>query len=245
LSTIAAVGVVASEYLYLEQFDDVNGWDLQHARRVHWCQLPTNYEFGTPVFGANPPRFSRVWTGEVVDYALRFLHSPPTHWQTVPLPKLPEVESPLEDVPPAFQEIVAQARDFYAMPWPSFGEVPSEDEFIVHFVAPFFRALGWRPEHIAVKWHKIDVAIFRDLPRRPESCHLVVEAKRFNAGVEGALEQAKGYVQSLGAPRDVVVTDGIRYRLYACEKDFAPVAYANLARLKRSATALFDRLRRP
>ena len=29
-----------------------------------------------------------------------------------------------------------------------------------------------------------------------------------------------------------------------CEEDFAPVAYANLARLKESATDLFARLRR-
>ena len=30
-STIRAVGLVASEYQFLPQFDDVNGWDLQHA----------------------------------------------------------------------------------------------------------------------------------------------------------------------------------------------------------------------
>jgi len=34
ISSICSVGLVASEYLYLPQFDDVNGWDLQHARRV-------------------------------------------------------------------------------------------------------------------------------------------------------------------------------------------------------------------
>ncbi len=26
--------------------------------------------------------------------------------------------------------------------------------------------------------------------------------------------QAKGYVEALGIPRDVIVTDGIRYRMY-------------------------------
>jgi len=78
LSKISAVGAVASEYLYLNQFDDVNGWDLQQARRVRWCPLPSEYEFGGAVFGANPPRFARVWTEEVVDYAQRFLNSPPT-----------------------------------------------------------------------------------------------------------------------------------------------------------------------
>ena len=74
---------------------------------------------------------------------------------------------------------------------------------------------------------------------------MVVEAKRLGAGVEGALEQAKGYVEALGVPRDVLVTDGVRYRLYDCKQDFAPVAYANLVRLKQSAVKLFDRIRRP
>lgn len=46
LSTIRAVGLVASDYRYLPQFDDVNGWDLQHGRRVRWCPLPEPYDFG-------------------------------------------------------------------------------------------------------------------------------------------------------------------------------------------------------
>ncbi|HBL27435.1 MAG TPA: hypothetical protein DD490_11425, partial [Acidobacteria bacterium] len=89
-----------------------------------------------------------------------------------------------------------------------------------------------------------DVAVFRALPRTPENCHLVIEAKRLGAGVEGALEQAKGYVATLGLHRDVIVTDGIRYRMYAGDR-FEPVAYANLARLKRPATELFARMQRP
>ncbi len=52
-------------------------------------------------------------------------------------------------------------------------------------------------------------------------------------------------MEALGVPRDVVVTDGFRYRLFDCEQNFAAVAYANLARLKESATDLFTRLRRP
>jgi hypothetical protein len=41
------------------------------------------------------------------------------------------------------------------------------------------------------------------------------------------------------------LTDGYRYRLYAVEQDYQPVAYANLLRLKRSALGLFDRIKRP
>lgn len=73
----------------------------------------------------------------------------------------------------------------------------------------------------------------------------MIEAKRLGAGVEGALEQAKGYVQALGVPMDVVVTDGVRYRMYGHVLGYAPVAYANLVRLKRSALDLFNRLKRP
>jgi hypothetical protein len=247
LATIAAVGVVAGDYLYVNAFDDVNGWDLQHARRVRWCCLPTEHKFASAVFGANPPRCSRVWNGEVADFAERFLKSPPTHWQTQPLPGLPAEEPPLDHVPEALQGIVALAADFVPLlqDGKAFGEQASEDELIAQLVVPFLRALGWPPERIAVQWRRIDVAVFRKLPRTPENCYVVIEAKRLGAGVEGALEQAKGYVEALGLPRDVIVTDGIRYRLYAGDRDFAPVAYANLVRLKQPAADLFARIQRP
>ena len=44
---------------------------------------------------------------------------------------------------------------------------------------------------IAVQWRRIDVTVFRALPRTPENCHLVIEAKRLRVGVEGALDQAR------------------------------------------------------
>lgn len=181
-----------------------------------------------------------------VDFAGRFLNSPPTRWQTAALPELPAEEPPLNDVPHALQEIVAQAADLVPLlqSAKSIGELPSEDELIVHFVVPFVRALGWPPERIAIKWRYIDVALFRSLPRIPENCHVVIEAKRLGAGVEGALEQAKRYVEALQVPCDVIVTDGIRYRMYDGARGFEPVAYANLARLKRPAAGLFARLGR-
>ncbi len=116
---------------------------------------------------------------------------------------------------------------------------------IAHFVVPFLRALGWAPERIADEWRRIDVALFDALPRTPESCRFVIEAKRIGAGLEGTRKQAEAYVETLGVPRNVVVTESFRFRIFSCEEDFAPVAYANLARLKESSTNLFARLRRP
>ena len=247
LATIAAVGIVTGDYLYINAFDDVNGWDLQHARRIRWSRLVEPYTFVGSPFGANPPRCSRVRNQEVVGFAARFLKSPPTHWQTAPLPELPAEEPLLVDVPKELRTIIAQAEDLVPLFWDdgAFGEPPGEDELVAHFVVPFLRALGWPPERIAIKWHYIDVAVFQGLPRTPENCRFVIEAKRLGAGVEGALNQAKGYVQTLGLPRDVIVTDGIRYRMYAGDRDFEPLAYANLARLKKPAADLFARLKRP
>ena len=247
IATITAVGLVTGDYQYMNAFDDVNGWDLQHTRRVRWSRLPGEHTFAGAIFGANPPRCSRVWNEEVLDFAGRFLNSPPTHWQTAPLPELPVEEPPLDEVPNVLQGLVAEAADLVPLlqDRQAFGELPSEDELIAHFVVPFLRAHGWPPERIAVQWRRIDVAVFRSLPRTPENCHLVIEAKRLGAGVEGALEQAKGYVGALGLLRDVIVTDGIRYRMYGSGRGFEPIAYANLARLKQPAARLFARMQRP
>ncbi len=246
-STICAVGLVASDYQYLPHFDDVNGWDLQHARRMRWIELPEPYDFGGRVFGASPPRLSRVQSENVVEYVNRFVESPPTDWQTRSLPSLPPEELPLEAPPHELEELVAQVNDLVELYWnpDSFGERPMEDELVALYVVPFLRRLGWPVERIAVKWRHIDVSVFSKLPRVPEHCHYLIEAKRLGAGVEGALGQAIGYVSDLGIQCDVVVTDGIRYRMYDANRNFEPVAYANLARLKQSSLELFKCMRRP
>ena len=246
-STICAVGLVAYEYQYLPQFDDVNGWDLQHCRRVRWCPLSESHDFNRLVFGAQPPRISRVHAADIVEYANRFVQSPPTDWQARALPRLPDDEPELKAIPSELQELVAQVQDLSQLYWDtdSFGELPTEDELVAHNVVPFLCALGWPIERIAVKWRYIDVCVFSALPRTPENCHYLIEAKRLGTGFEDALDQAIGYVAALGVSCDVVVTDGVRYRMYEASKGFAPVAYANLARLKQSSKKLFERMRRP
>ena len=241
-SVVRAVGLIASEYQYLAQFDDVNGWDLQHGRRIRWHRLQQAHDFGQAVFGANPRRFGNVNKAEVVDFGQRFVNSPPTNWQTAALPTLPSEEESLIEVPERLRELVGFAQDFVTQP---FGERVSEDEMIAHLIVPLFRALGWLPEQIAVEWRDVDVAIFPQLPRKPENCWLIVEAKYPGVGAEGALGQAKRYAVKHNVRRDILVSDGYRYRLYAVEQDYQPVAYANLIRLKRSALDLFNRLKRP
>lgn len=246
LTTVRAIGLVASEYLYLPQFDDVNGFDLQHGRRVRWCELPVPHDFGERVFGAPPLRLSRVSDPTVIEYSMRFMRSPPTGWQAGILPPVPEETEELDIPPPELQEIVAQARDLSKVYQDegAFGTPPLEDEMVAHYVVPFLRALGWHPEKISVKWRNIDLCVFTRLPRCPEHCRYLIEVKRPCKGPEGALEQALGYATALGIPCDVVVTDGIRYRMYDSNNNYEHAAYANLARLKRPALELFARMRR-
>ena len=246
-AAIRAVGMIASSYQYLPQFDDVNGWDLQHCRRVRWAELPEPYGFGRPVFGSISTRMSRVYAADVVDFASRFVSSPPTDWQSKTLPALPEVEPELAiaSLPADLSRVVTEMRELKRVYWDSkaMQEGPSEDEIIAHIVVPLLRALDWPPEQIAVEWRDIDVCVFSSLPRFSESCRFLIEAKRPGTAVEGARDQAIGYVAALGKRCDVLVTDGFRYRLYDESKDFSPVAYANVLRLKASALDLFARLR--
>ena len=58
--------------------------------------------------------------------------------------------------------------------------------------------------------------------------------------MEGAPHQALDYLGLLGVKWDIVVKDGIRYRMYAADEDFLPVAHTKLAHLKFSALRMCD-----
>jgi hypothetical protein len=245
-SLVKCVGIVASDYMHCDVFEDVDGWELQHARRVRWHKLIDPYDFGKPVFGPRPSRFSGVDNIKVIDYARRVISSPPSDWQNQNLPDLPPQEPFLDPVPSEISSIVAEATDIVPRFWMpgKFGDWPTEDELVAHFTIPLLKALGWSTERIAVKWRRVDISLFDKLPRLPENCQLIIEAKRFDTGFDSALKQAKGYLKALGIERDILVTDGIRYRLYSITNNFQPKAYANLSRLKKSAMALFESIKR-
>jgi len=245
IDKVVAVGKIASEYQYLEQFDDVNGWDLQHARRVRWRVLSSPENFPTRVFGANPPRFSAVSSDPMIQFASDVMATGIEGWQYATLPLLPPPQPQWENPPEFLDKLVGLAQDWARMIWQekSFCGIPSEDEMLVHFVVPFFRGLGWPQELLALKWRYIDLAVFRKLPRIPENCVLVVEAKRLEIGAESALKQAIDYSSKLPNHCNILLTDGFRYRLYGATVDYQPFEYANLLALKESAAALVEQLR--
>lgn len=239
---ISAVGTIASAYQYLQQFDDVMGWDLQHARRVRWKMLEREHEFSSPVFGSNPLSFSATNKEDVIELASTVVASEPSGWRTAVLPRLPELEGDLLEIPPSVQPIVAEILDLYAQFWDKdrYGPIPSEHEMLAHFTIPLVKSLGWKTECIGIEWKHIDAVLFRELPRKPENVSIIVEAKRTDTALESAFDQAKAYADKLMITPDILLTDGIRYRLF--DNKCNPIAYANLSRLKTSASRLFEAL---
>jgi hypothetical protein len=129
----------------------------------------------------------------------------------------------------------------------SLGARPSEDELLTHITVPLLTALGWDPEQIAVKWRFTDLALFAPVRREPENCQCVIEGKRIGDGLLFADWQARRYIDALKLrDADLLVTDGIRYRLHHAP-DFVEeeALEANLALPKASAELLFEKLRRP
>ena len=183
----------------------------------------------------------------MVEFAERFLNSPPTYWQTAPLPSFPPKSRRSTMCPPRCREIVAQAADLVPLfqHVQSFGEPPSEDELIAHFIVPFLRALGWPPERIAVKWRYIDVAVFRPCRARRRTATSLsrrsawVRASKARCSRQRDTWRRSGFRATSSSP--TVFATGCT----PSDLGFEPLAYANLARLKKPATDLFARMKRP
>ncbi len=111
---------------------------------------------------------------------------------------------------------------------------------IAHLVVPLLKSLGWTTEYVAIKWKNADIVLFRKLPRIPENIVLIIEAKGIDTAAESAFGQARVYANRLKVSCDLLVTDGIRYRLFDNEGN--RIAYANLIRLKKPSPKLFEKL---
>ncbi|MCY4312729.1 MAG: type I restriction enzyme HsdR N-terminal domain-containing protein [Gammaproteobacteria bacterium] len=255
--TICAIGLIVSKYEYLDQFDNVHGWDFQHARRVLWIRR--EHSFSQSVFGAVPRRVASVNKPEVREYIDKFVRQTHSEWLNGKLPclppKVPELE--LGKIPEGLKGIICRIkrmRDFYYK-----NGYPTERELVAHCVVPFLRSLGWSEEQIALEWRversKVDVCVFSKCPRTPGNCHFLVEAKELDTGLEGeALNQAVKYASQIGVHR-VVMTNGMEYYMYQTSTEMDPeefrtehfecIGSADLYCLKEGALDLFKHMSCP
>lgn len=248
-SQVLAVGQIVGEYLWSEDFGDVDGWDLQHVRRVRWlwtaANSPKTFDTYALKQGDTTQRLSE---GVVLDW-LKSLHIEDSDFLR-PLPELPtgtssniitldEISEYLFDQGVASTSITKLLEEVGELiriaKWYRRTDPPSEHETVAYLVVPLLRVLGWTPQRMAVEWNYVDVALFESLPRGDSTLQVVVEAKKMGNSCLSARSQAMSYATGkLGCHR-LIVTDGLRYGIYTRDGggEFHLHAYLNLARLLR------------
>ena len=183
-----ALGIgVLGPYKWSTAFDDVEGWNLQHYRRVRWWEPPD----GPKQFKGRPfarSRFTVCHSPEVDQWVERVrtrqqLRSPRSY-KKLPSAKPDMAKSALSG---PLRRVVRQA-EFLQERWMSgqMGRTSTEAELLTHITVPLLEALGWAPEQIAVGWEYTDLALFNDppFPREPANCRVVIEGKRIGSGLD-------------------------------------------------------------
>ena len=250
-----AVGEIVGGYEWHDGFADVDGWDLQHVRRVRWLwhdlAFPDTLDTYTFKLGDTTQRLT-------TEKALAWLASKTVGATTdLTFPDLLGCAAPAIELEKVFAELFGRGLDgaaidrlsqdlsdlcrlarWYRLQHHDSKSWPSEYETVAYLVTPFLRAIGWTPQRMAVEWHRIDVALFSRLPRMPEHIGFVVEAKQMDASCLSAHSQAADYANAHGCTQ-VVVTDGVRYGVFIRDTgEFRLHAYLNLLDLRSAYPVL-------
>ena len=247
--TVIAVGQIVGRYEFNEEFNDVDGWDIAHVRRVRW--IWQSY--------VQPKRFTRYtlkWgdttqvlnASEVISW-LETLDVTDSGQDCTPmeLPGSSSANVTIHDISEylfgkgvasaSISNLMNEIGEFVRIAnWYNREEQkPSEHETVNYLVVPLLRALGWTPQMMAIEWNRIDVALFSSLPRENGSLSAVVEAKKMNSSCRTGLFQAKNYAMESEPCKRLIVTDGLRYGVFVRNGEFStkPDAYMNLTRLRR------------
>ena len=259
LKCIYGVGIIGS-YDWCDEFNDVDGWDLGHIRRVQWVWKSTTHNDDDPkVFESKP--FTRNTTcrlGTGQDEVLRWLRelkvdTPIPVYKDLPKEVDKEHKLTNEDIAAYLFEI-GIASDSIRNLFDEHGEflkianwykgwktLPSEHETVTHLVVPLLRMLGWTPQRMAIEWNKMDLALFSRLvhsdegARNDNNLDVVVEAKKVWHACLLAKEQVESYAKERGNCSRLIVTDGLRYGVFLQKRekdDFELYAYLNLIRLR-------------
>jgi hypothetical protein len=218
-----AVGKITSEYSFEAVFSDVEDFSLQHCRQVGWKQ-PTQVKPG-PGLGRGGGTFSHV-NDERAREAVKRLWKEGRRKKSEPIPDEPEELStkeltdsltaeglPKERAKRIADEIerLQQLADWYDDV--GYYDV-GEHEARTFLVVPLIKSLGWDEKQVRIEWERKDVVLF-DSPYSQKSKPLIlIESKRLGHGLGGAPEQAVEYAESNPTCDRLVVTDGIRYKLF-------------------------------
>ncbi|XBQ16852.1 MAG: hypothetical protein ABL308_03005 [Oceanicaulis sp.] len=265
-STVRAVGRIVGDYEYIDAFLDVDGWDVAHARRVHWVaqeQMPRHFPTYTMKLGDTTQILP---TGEKAHELRAWIKN---LFETYDEDKQPEFTQfddskslDIADCAALLFECGLSATSATSLTdritdltklaqwYRTKTEAISEAETLGQLVLPLFVALGWSPQTLAMEWSisgigRIDLAAFRPFRqsvRNQDDIVLVLEAKRFNRSCLVGVEQARSYASALPNAERLVVTDGLRYAVFIRDETGtfpeSPHAYLNLAQPKDHYAAL-------
>ena len=248
---IVSVGIIADDKLHHnEEFGDVDGWSLEHVRRVRWIPN-TGKEFPVRTLGGQVSRFSRVNVPSVINWIKRLNVSRKQMRRSLSLlPKKSKTISVeemgkklfLEGLPSEYidnlvsrLESIQRVASWYETEDKKPEGRPSESETVTYLVMPFLSALGWSHQTAAIEWRNVDIALFERMPSNDKTLSCVVEVKVPESSTFSHLGQAKEYAMGKGRNhcKRLIVTDGIRYAYYRKqENNFKLSAYLNLQRMR-------------
>jgi hypothetical protein len=218
-----AVGKITSGYSFEAVFSDVEDFSLQHCRQVEWKE-PAQVK-PVPGLSRGGGTFSHVNDERAREEAER-LWKEGKRKKSEAIPHEPEELSPkeltdsltAEGLPRERAKRIAdeierlqQLAEWYEdVGWYDVGE----HEARTFLVVPLIKSLGWDEKQVRIEWHYKDVVLF-DSPYSQKSKPLIlIESKRLGHGLGGAPEQAKEYAELNPTCDRLVVTDGIRYKLF-------------------------------
>ncbi len=252
-ATVLGVGEVVGPYQWSDEFGDIDGWDLQHIRRVRWLWHSTTEPKTFDTYALKQgDTTQKLGEGAVTEW-LRTLVVPPGSsgraLAALPPPAtqneigVPEISDFLFDHGVASSSIAALLNEVGELTriakWYQRSSKPSEHETVAYLVVPLLRALGWTPQRMAVEWNYLDIALFAELPRNDGNVCVVVEAKKMDNSCLSAVVQAQTYAEKRPGCQRLIVTDGMRYGVYVRhEAEFRLYAYLNLTRLRRDYAIL-------
>jgi len=258
---VHAIGIISGDYSWNELFSDVDGWDLQHVRRVKWI-------WDKSLNGGKPKEFPTNTlkqgdtTQQLGDLTLR---KSVLDWLESLKFDYDKVSLEVKDLPNISKEVTLdQIGEFLFSKGVSSNSIeflkegiddlqmiarwydydpnldPSEFETEAYLIIPILRKLGWKPQKMALEYKsetekgkRIDIALFSSLPRSIENIIALIEAKRKGNSVFYAFQQVKDYAKDKPTINRLIVTDGIRYGVYLKSgESWYLHAYMNLTRFQ-------------
>ncbi|MEO6202642.1 MAG: hypothetical protein ABIU05_15540 [Nitrospirales bacterium] len=196
---VLAVGEIADDKAeWLDAFADVDGWDLQHVRRVRWFPN-TEKNFPSRTLGGQVRTFAvvnveavRAWVEQLDitdaqrNRALAQVPAAGADLDPVELGRRLFIEGlPSEHVDKLLATFASLQRvaSWYWNETKRPKGRPSEQETVCYLVVPFLLSLGWSQQTAAIQWNYVDVALFAGMPPTESTLACVVEAKLLGRSV--------------------------------------------------------------